>query len=917
MRMVHASVRRFLSVLGLLLAVVAHASAQQTTGEILGRVTDTSGGVLPGVTVVLKSNGVAGTQTAVTSGEGLYRFPVLPPGNYDLEYSLSGFSTLRRDAVQISVGSKLDLTVQLSVGTTQEVVTVTSELPVVNALTTTVSTAYGADWVRNAPVRRNSYFDYVNSAPGISATSNIGQSSGAQSLGSSSNENQYQIDGTNISSTPWVAGDVVEQVEVVQLGASAQYGNVQGAVFNIVTRQGSNLMRGDANFYYQNKSLTGRNTTDQYDSGRPYYRDAYRDFTVQSSGAFVPNKLWFFGSFEHLVDYDAQPGADPRFPALNDARKVFWKFNYNINSKHRLMHGYHDDFYWIPGTPTLFTAPETISLSHGHNPTPNIVYTGTLSDKLIMEVRYSGFFLQSSTDPNQPGAARVGTRFENDDTGAITGAIASWSENRSWRNGTSVKFTKFTDKFMGGSHDTSFGLQINRHGGKTLTGPNDTISITGGRAVDGDTRLPYYQGSTASTWGIYVDDTWRVKRATINVGVRYDDSNGAFPALPFVDASGVPTGGMSQPTGSVYRWKTISPRVGFSWTLTGGGSTILKAHAGRYYSELAAGDFRGAVPSITPSYTFLIDPAGNRYNSVETASNTNLSVDSNLKAPYTDQYMAQVEQQITQKIGLQVSYAHKRGEDYSGWTDTTGVYVPVNYTDSVGADATGNTVTVFRLTSPAADRRYLLTTPGGLYSRYNGVTVQLTRRMSNSWSAVASVVYSKSTGRLPSSARATASTNQSSAAGTFGREAAGPNDYVFTEGLLVGDRPVLAKLNFVYQLPWGLMAATNMQYQSGKPYNRHVRVSGLGFPSAPTIAMEERDGSRRVDPLKLVDVRFQKDFGLAGSPMKLSVFLDLMNLTNNDSYQGIASNLSTPSAFGVPTSFIPPRRAQVGTKIQW
>src|SRR5690606_40474961 len=62
------------------------------------------------------------------------------------------------------------------------------------------------------PVRRNSYFDYVNSAPGISATSNVGQSSGAQSLGSSSNENLYMIDGTNISSTPWVAGDVVEQV---------------------------------------------------------------------------------------------------------------------------------------------------------------------------------------------------------------------------------------------------------------------------------------------------------------------------------------------------------------------------------------------------------------------------------------------------------------------------------------------------------------------------------------------------------------------------------------------------------------------------------------------------------------------------------------------------------------------------------
>src|SRR5690606_41806150 len=119
------------------------------------------------------------------------------------------------------------------------------------------------------PVRRNSYFDYVNSAPGISATSNVGQSSGAQSLGSSSNENLYMIDGTNISSTPWVAGDVVEQVEVVQLGASAQYGNVQGAVFNIVTRAGSNALRGDVNFYFQNDALTGRNTTDEYDNGRP------------------------------------------------------------------------------------------------------------------------------------------------------------------------------------------------------------------------------------------------------------------------------------------------------------------------------------------------------------------------------------------------------------------------------------------------------------------------------------------------------------------------------------------------------------------------------------------------------------------------------------------------------------------------
>jgi outer membrane receptor for ferrienterochelin and colicin len=74
----------------------------------------------------------------------------------------------------------------------------------------------------------------------VSATSNVGQSTSAQSLGNSTNDNSYQIDGTDISATPWPNTDAVEQVEVLQLGASAEYGNVQGAVFNIVTRQGGN-----------------------------------------------------------------------------------------------------------------------------------------------------------------------------------------------------------------------------------------------------------------------------------------------------------------------------------------------------------------------------------------------------------------------------------------------------------------------------------------------------------------------------------------------------------------------------------------------------------------------------------------------------------------------------------------------------
>ena len=425
----------------LLLASAVPLAAQQTTGEIIGKITDDSGAYLPGVTVTIRGVGVPGAPTVVSSVAGTYRFAALPPSVYELEFELQGFTTLKRTAVSVAVGSAVEINVVLGVGTLTEMITVEGSGPVVNSAAAEVSTTYNREWVENAPTKRFSYFDLVNSAPGVSGNSNVGQSSGAQSMGSSTNENQYQIDGTNISSTPWVSGDAVEEVEVVQLGASAQYGNVQGAVFNIVTRQGGNLFHGDASMYTQNNALTSRNTTAEVDNGRPYNRDTFSDISVQAGGPFVRDKLWFFGAFQNQRDYDSQPGVDPLYPAKNDARRLFWKFNYNINANHRLMHGYHDDYYWIPTVPSAFTAPTTLGLSHGDNPTPNLVYTGVLSKTTLLEARYSGFFLNSSNDPNLAGTPRVMTRYEDDDTGEITGGISSWNENRSYRHGYAAKLS--------------------------------------------------------------------------------------------------------------------------------------------------------------------------------------------------------------------------------------------------------------------------------------------------------------------------------------------------------------------------------------------------------------------------------------------------------------------------------------------
>jgi hypothetical protein len=140
---------------------------------------------------------------------------------------------------------------------------------------------------------------------------------------------------------------------------------------------------------------------------------------------------------------------------------------------------------------------------------------------------------------------------------------------------------------------------------------------------------------------------------------------------------------------------------------------------------------------------------------------------------------------------------------------------------------------------------------------------------------------------------------------------------VNTDGRLIGDRPVVAKAQLVYQFPWGIMASANLQHQTGKFYSRQVRVSNLGFPTAPTINMESNTGDRRVADVNLLDMRVQKSFSMQRSPMRFDVFLDALNVTNSDQAEGIGSALGTSTAFGVPTRFIPPRRMQLGAKIVW
>jgi hypothetical protein len=868
---------------------------------------------------------VAGAPTTVTGETGTYRFPSLPPGRYRVSFTLPGFTTVNHEEIVVQLGESAEINAQLKVSTLQETVTVTGESPVVNTASTQVSTNLNREWVENAPQRRFTFFDLINQAPGVSAATST--SSRSQSFGSSTTDNSYQLDGTDFTAPstgaawPWPNTDAIEEVQVLSLGASAEYGNVQGAVFNVVTRQGSNRFTGDGNFYYQHQNLTGRNTTDEQDDGLPYNRDEYVDTTWQLGGPIARDKLWFFGSFQYQEDAESQPGTPAEFPARSSAKRYFGKLNYQVNDNNKLQAQYHDDFYRIPGRATALTAPSTITVENGHNPSPGVTWTSVLSNKTFVEARYSGFYGVDHGDPLEESEPRVKPRFNDLDSGQVTGGIYSWYDGNAWKSAVSAKISHYAESFVGGSHDLKLGVQFDSGGSDYVIGPNDYIYTYGSTPAYGYTQLPWHEGGQKRSMGVYFDDTLRIgSRVTLNLGLRYDWTRASIRSYPLLDAEGNERGEESAEISNVFSWNVVSPRVGVILRLNEAGKSILKLHAGRYYRGAVTSEFDDVGPSISPRFLFDGTYTNGLPNGLELVSdNSQLTVDPDFKDPYTDQYILGFEQELITNLGLQVNYIHKRSENYGGWRDIRGQYAPATYVDDVGIDATGRSVQVFSLVSDPESRLFQLTNPEEMYSRYNGLSLQAQKRMANRWQLTGGVTFSKSTGLLGSSMAspigAQTGIPQAVLAGQlFGQD---PNHYVNTDGRLIGDRPVIGKVQFLYEAPHDITFGVNFTHLTGRLWSRQIRVGGLGeFPSRPLIQLEANTGDRRVPDLDQIDVRIGKDFRVGGTT-RVGVFADILNLTNSDATESIGSRQGNQSNFGLPTRFIYPRRLMLSGKVRF
>jgi hypothetical protein len=253
---------RVLGIVALLVSAVPVA-AQDTRGSIEGVVKDTSGAVLPGVTVEARSPSQVGVATATSDAAGVYRFPALAPGIYEISATLSGFQPAKVENVQLTIGQILKIDFPLQVASVSESVSVTAESPLIDVKQNAASQTISADIIDRIPKGRD-WTSAILAAPGANDESRAG---GLQIDGSSGSENRFIVDGmdrTNLrtgtvsaqsTTQATVLTDFIQEIQVKSSGYTAEYGGSTGGVISAITKSGSNQFRGSIGTYYRNDSF--------------------------------------------------------------------------------------------------------------------------------------------------------------------------------------------------------------------------------------------------------------------------------------------------------------------------------------------------------------------------------------------------------------------------------------------------------------------------------------------------------------------------------------------------------------------------------------------------------------------------------------------------------------------------------------
>ncbi len=904
------------------------AAAQGLSGALIGTVKDAQGGVVPGARVRVSSPALIGGETGLTTNDkGQLRFTTLPPGSYVLIIELPGFATYREDDIRIGAGATIERTAVLKVAGLAESVAVEGAGSRIEARGSGFGTRFGPEDLAAIPTRRASMFDFIRAAPGISPTSpgsgGAGSGTGTtiSAFGSGTNENQFLFDGTNVTcpcngvprAEPGV--EFIQEVQVQAVGASAEFGNVQGAVINVVTRQGSDRFLGDASSYGQMAGLTSQPvllpmTARPGQSG--FTRSRYRDLNANLGGPVRRDRLWFFAGYQYLRDSDSQPGTDPASPRTYEQDKMFAKLTWKLSPGLQLVQSIHNQFGLSPDPPTHVTPVAAIAQPRGSAPAITFGHlTHTLRGNSVWDVRVGRFVFNRDDGLNDAGLITPG-RLDRV-TGVSRGAPQRLVELKIARLTTKSTFSHYRPGMLGADHQFKIGGQVERgeHQSRGLIPGGKRYVDANGVPSEEISSPPSNIGGVSVTGAVFASDAITLgNRVTINAGLRFDHSRALHQDLPRLAADGTITGEIVDGGDALYTWNLVSPRLGVTARLSADGRTIVRASYGRFSQGVLTGELEPFHPGATATTTRVFEAATGGYTGTPRIVDpkVNLQMDREMRAPRTDEFSIGLDREVGRQLAVAFAYVRKNGANFIGWTDVGG-----QYREETRTLADGRIMPAFTLINAPSARRFQLTNPDGYSLTYDGLVMVAEKRRSHGWQAFGSYTFSKAFG-LQSSSGATAAGAQVSTVSppqpiVFGRD---PNDLTNARGRLPNDRPHMLRLMGSVDVPrTGVAISANLQHFSGKPW---AATALIPTPQGELRILLEPRGSRRLASQSLVDVRVSRMLSFGGG-RRIELLVDVLNVLNDTAGEGLASDNVVSSNFAIPTLFMDPRRVMLGARL--
>ena len=625
-----------LLVLSALLLLPSTAFAQ---GAITGVVKDASGGVLPGVTVEAASPTlIEKVRTVISDATGQYRIVDLRPGTYSVTFTLPGFSTVKREGIELTGTFVATINADLRVGALEETITVTGETPIVDVQSVKTQQTVGKDILGAIPTSHN-----VNGIQALIPGMNQGTDSGnitgtlqggaAAIHGGRGNDSRIYADGINMG---WAGsgggGGSMPQVASAQevvLTTSGGLGEAEtaGVVVNVIPREGANTYSGQFGFSGSKDALQGSNYTQALkDAGlrAPAELISVYDVNPMGGGRLVRDKLWFYGAFRQVGAKNTVPGMwvnknagnpnawtvdfDKTKQAFSDSverqatMRLTWqatprnKFNFHWAEQ------YNDANYNGGGTATQ-TIEATSRTYYIPSRQPHASWSSPISGKLLLEAGWGMYQARYRFGIRNDGTFNPLMIRVTEQAGEIPG-LTSRMPTAPGPGGFTMSLigtlasVRASASYITGAHNMKFGFQ----GG--FNNPSQTYDyFTRVKDIRMSAGVPNQLTQTIVTGNnikfvrnllpenFYVQDQWTRSRLTLQGGLRYDylkssypDSRVGGPGYPFAPQE------IFYPARSTpgYGWKDITPRVGAAYDLFGNGKTAVKFNIGKYMEAITA-----------------------------------------------------------------------------------------------------------------------------------------------------------------------------------------------------------------------------------------------------------------------------------------------------------------------------------------